>query len=148
MKLNLRALLVGVALVGALLLAACGGGGGGGGGTDITTAGEQLAFQPTTLNATAGQQVTVTFKNGSSSQKHNWVLVKGGDDVASKVDEGAAANGGEVQAGGDVIAATKLLNGGETGTASFAAPAAGTYTFLCTFPGHYIAGMKGTLTVK
>jgi len=25
---------------------------------------------------------------------------------------------------------------------------AGTYTFLCTFPGHFVAGMKGTLVVK
>ena len=42
----------------------------------------------------------------------------------------------------------KLVNGGESGSASFAAPPAGTYTFLCTFPGHFVAGMKGTLTVK
>ena len=35
-----------------------------------------------------------------------------------------------------------------TAAASFAAPAAGSYVFLCTFPGHYVAGMKGTLTVK
>ena len=33
-------------------------------------------------------------------------------------------------------------------TATFTAPAAGNYIFLCTFPGHYVAGMKGTLTVK
>jgi plastocyanin len=28
------------------------------------------------------------------------------------------------------------------------APAAGAYTYLCTVPGHYTAGMKGTLTVQ
>ncbi|HEU5090712.1 MAG TPA: plastocyanin/azurin family copper-binding protein, partial [Roseiflexaceae bacterium] len=31
---------------------------------------------------------------------------------------------------------------------TFKAPAPGTYTFLCTYPGHYAAGMKGTLTVE
>ena len=149
---------VSLAAVLAMVLVACGGGGGGstetsspsggGGGLNLTTQGEQLAFNPATLTAKAGDQVTVSFKNGSSAQKHNWVLVKGGDDVAQKVDEAAAAGGGETQAGGDVIAATKLLAGGETGTASFTAPAAGTYTFLCTFPGHFVAGMKGTLTVS
>jgi azurin len=157
MKINVRGWLSGVALASALLLAACGGGGdggtaSGGGGLNVTTPGEQLAFQPATLTATAGQQVSVSFKNGSAAQKHNWVLVKGGDDVASQVDEAASAAGeaaGYIPADkANVIANTNLLNGGETGSASFTAPAAGTYTFLCTFPGHYIAGMKGTLTVQ
>ena len=155
MKLNVRSWLAGVALASALALAACGGGGGGGTGSsggggnalDVTTQGEQLAYNPATLSAAANQQVTVNFKNGSASQKHNWVLVKGGDDVASKVDEAAAANGGEAAVGGDVVAATKLLDGNASGSAQFSLPA-GSYTYLCTFPGHYLAGMKGTLTVK
>jgi plastocyanin len=32
---------------------------------------------------------------------------------------------------------------------SFGAPAKpGSYTYLCTFPGHFVAGMKGVLVVK
>jgi azurin len=158
MKINVRGWLSGVALASALLLAACGGsssgggggGGGGGGALNVTTPGEQLAFQPATLTAAANQNVSVTFKNGSAAQKHNWVLVKGGDDVAAKVDEAAAGAGeaaGYVPQDPNVAANTKLLNGGESGSASFTLPA-GTYTYLCTFPGHYIAGMKGTLTVQ
>ena len=38
--------------------------------------------------------------------------------------------------------------GGEQETVTFTAPAAGTYTFLCTVPGHYDTGMSGTLTVR
>jgi plastocyanin len=156
MKINVRGWLSGVALASALLLAACGGGssGGesGGGSLSVTTPGEQLAFQPATLSATAGQQVSVAFKNGSTAQKHNWVLVKGGDDVATQVDEAASAAGeaaGYIPADkANIIANTNLLDGGASGTATFTAPAAGTYTYLCTFPGHYIAGMKGTLTVQ
>ena len=157
MNLKLRFWLSGVALASALALAACGGSSGGGtasgGGANlnVSTAGEALQFAPAALNATAGQQVQVTFKNGSTAQKHNWVLVKGGDDVAQKVDDAGAAAGeaaGYIPSDPNVISSVKLLDGSASGTASFAAPAAGTYTFLCTFPGHYVAGMKGTLTVK
>ena len=158
MNLKVRSWLSVVALASALALTACGGGGGtggtgegGGANLNVSTAGEALQFAPAALNATAGQSVKVTFKNGSAAQKHNWVLVNGGDDVASKVDEAAAGAGeaaGYIPTDPAIIGKTKLLNGSETGTADFTAPAAGTYTFLCTFPGHYVAGMKGTLTVK
>jgi plastocyanin len=156
MNLKLRFWISGVALASALALAACGGDNsgtatGGGANLNISTAGEALQYAPAALNATAGQPAKVTFKNGSAAQKHNWVLVKGGDDVAQKVDDAGAAAGeaaGYIPSDPNIISSVKLLNGAETGTASFTAPAAGTYTFLCTFPGHYVAGMKGTLTVK
>jgi azurin len=48
-----------------------------------------------------------------------------------------------------VIAKTALAGPGETVDVVFAAPAKpGRYPFLCTFAGHYQAGMKGTLIVK
>jgi len=157
MNLKVRSWLSAVALASALALTACGGSSGGGteagGGANlnISTAGEALQFAPAALSATAGQQAKVTFKNGSAAQKHNWVLVKGGDAEAQKVDDEGAAAGeaaGYIPTDPNIIASVKLLNGGETGSTSFAAPAAGSYIFLCTFPGHYVAGMKGTLTVK
>ncbi|HEU4325090.1 MAG TPA: plastocyanin/azurin family copper-binding protein [Roseiflexaceae bacterium] len=134
-------------------LTACGGGGGGGnsGGLTIGARGEELAFDKATLTASAAQPVSLTFTNGSSGQNHNWVLVNGGDDVASQVDQAATASGDPnyIPPGDpNVIAHTKLLPGGQNETISFTAPAAGTYTYLCTYPGHYGAGMKGTLTVQ
>ena len=152
MNLKVRSWLFSIALASTLLLAACGGGGGGGTGgaasTDLNVSitGETLKFDQATLSAKAGAPVKVTLKNGSTVQKHTWVLVKGGDDVAQKVDEAAVANAGAITAGGDVVAATKLVDGGGTDTVSFTAPAAGTYTFICTVPGHYAGGMKGTFT--
>ncbi|MEO7911099.1 MAG: plastocyanin/azurin family copper-binding protein [Roseiflexaceae bacterium] len=157
MNLKLRFWISGVALASALVLAACGGDSTGGNGPagaanlNVSTAGEGLQYAPAALNATAGQPIQVTFKNGSAAQKHNWVLVKGGDDVAQKVDDEGATAGdaaGYIPTDPNIISSVKLLDGAATGTASFTAPAAGTYTFLCTFPGHYVAGMKGTLTVK
>ena len=154
MNLKVRSWLSVVALASALALTACGGdtpAGGGGANLNISTAGEALQFAPAALSATAGQQVKVTFKNGSAAQMHNWVLVKGSDADAQKVDDAGATAGeaaGYIPTDPNIVSSVKLLNGGESGTASFAAPAAGNYIFLCTFPGHYVAGMKGTLTVK
>lgn len=46
-----------------------------------------------------------------------------------------------------IVAHTDLLGGGEEDTIEFEAPAAGTYTFLCSFPGH--AGiMRGEFVVN
>ncbi len=158
MKTNVRLALVALMVGAAMLITACGNNttaGGGGGSTattiDIGSNGENLAFDKTTLTVKAAAPVVVKFKNNSSAQQHNWVLVKGGDAVAAKI----AADGLAAGAAGDflpadkanIIASTKLLNGGELGEISFTAPAAGTYEFICTVPGHYPL-MKGNLTVN
>jgi azurin len=161
MKMNVRLTMFALMVGAALVLSACGnnnaGGNtaGGGGSTattiDIGSAGENLAFDKTALTASAGAPVVVKFKNNSAAQQHNWVLVNGGTDVAAKI----AADGLTAGAAAEflpadkanIVANTKLLNGGETGEVSFTAPAAGTYEFICTAPGHYPL-MKGTLTVN
>jgi uncharacterized cupredoxin-like copper-binding protein len=44
---------------------------------------------------------------------------------------------------------TTLVGPGETAEVTFKVPSApGSYTFLCSFPGHFVAGMKGMLVVK
>lgn len=160
MKMSLRLITL-VLLLGVSLLTACGGGSGTttSGGTagsaattlDIGSDGENLAFTKTTLTATAGQQVTVKMKNNSAAQQHNWVLVKGGEAEATAVDAaGLTAGAGANYLPADkanVVANTTLANAGETTEVSFTAPAAGTYTYICTVPGHYPL-MQGTLTVK
>jgi plastocyanin len=150
-----RLLLMGVALVAALTLAACGNGGSepppGGGVLNVAADGENLAFAPATLTAKAGAPASVAFTNSSSAQQHNFVLVNGGDDIAGTVDEEAIAAGAPdyVPTGSpNVIASTKIVAPGASETINFTAPAAGTYSYICTFPGHYAAGMKGTLTVE
>jgi azurin len=115
----------------------------------ITTSGEELRFQPATLSATADQPVTVNFEN-RSTHEHNWVLVNGSDDVAQQVDEAGVATGmghGYIPDDSNIVAHINLLIGESSDLASFTLPA-GSYTFLCTVPGHYAAGMKGTLSVE
>lgn len=161
MKITMRtvffALLAGLAL----LLTACGGGGGGSGTTsgggaaattiEISSDGENLAYDKTTLTVTSGAQVTIKFNNTSAVQQHNWVLVKGGEDVATKIaTDGLAAGAGTGYLPADqsnIIAHSALLNGGESGEVVFTAPAPGTYLYICTVPGHYPL-MQGTLTVQ
>jgi len=163
---SLRMLMFAVLLGVSLILTACGGGGGNtssggntsgsGGGSNATTidigsAGENLAFDKETLTVPAGAQVTLNFKNNSSAQQHNWVLVNGGDDVASNVAQNGLTAGPEANYlpadKANVVASTPLANGGETQSVNFTAPAAGTYEYICTVPGHYPL-MRGSLTVQ
>jgi plastocyanin len=51
-----------------------------------------------------------------------------------------------IEQGGEVIAQSETLAEGKTSVSAELAP--GTYTFLCTIPGHAEAGMEGTLTVR
>ena len=141
-----------------LTLAGCGGatatsGSGGtsaGGGTvttlDVTAdPSGQLKFQPETLEATAGQPISVSFKNPAPVQ-HNWVLVMPGQEQA--VADAAASKGGDATGVAGVIAMTSVLNANGDEIKEVPAQQAGTYSYICTVPGHYAAGMKGTLTVK
>ena len=51
-----------------------------------------------------------------------------------------------IEQDGKEIAVSETLTEGKTSVS--ADLAAGTYTFICTVPGHAEAGMEGTLTVK
>lgn len=120
------------------------------------SAGEQLAFENVDLSVPNGL-VTLTFQNNSSAVQHNWVLVDGGDDVAAAVNDAAlqlssaARNPAAAVPPADtegLLVATQLISPGDAVTVTFETPGPGTYTFLCTFPGHYQAGMVGQLTVE
>ncbi len=120
---------------------------------EVACADNNLAFDPPTLTAPAGQAVRLTFSNVSTIFRHNWVLVAGGADVADQVNQAAIAAGadsGYIPAdASQILAHTKLTPLGESDTITFTTPsAAGEYVYLCTFPGHYLAGMKGTLMVE
>lgn len=101
--------------------------------------------------------VTITFKNLATAVQHNWVLVQGGDEVASAVNDAAQAQVRVTRdAAGAVppadtpglLVASPMLDPGEEVTFTFQPPGPGTYEFICTFPGHYVAGMKGVLVVE
>lgn len=105
---------------------------------------DQMQFDKKTIKVKAGQKVKLTLKHSGSMNAqvmgHNFVLLKKGVDGADFASKAMAAKDqGYIPADlkGSVIANTKVLGGGESTTIEFVAPPAGTYTFLCSFPGHY-----------
>jgi azurin len=117
---------------------------------------EQMKFSLPAISAKPGEMIHVRLKATGTMPKmamsHNFVLLKAGTDaMAFANDAMMAAATAYIPAAKKamVLASTPgMVGGGETSDVTFKAPAAGTYTYLCTFPGHFAAGMKGTLTVK
>jgi len=120
------------------------------------TGNDQMKYNLATITAKPGETLHVQIKSVGTIPKaamgHNFVLLAKGTDP--KAFTTAAANAyatgyipPEFKA--KVLASTTLVGPGETADVTFKAPTApGTYTFLCSFPGHFLAGMKGTLVVK
>ena len=145
MNLKVRFWLLGLALASAVVLSACGstGGGGNGGGSALNVNMlDTLKFDPATLSGGTG--VSVNVKN-SGAQQHNFVVVKAEDE--NRVATEAAAKNGDATGITGVLAGGKPVAGGGSETVTISAPA-GSYSFICTIPGHYQAGMKGTLTIQ
>jgi len=116
----------------------------------IGTVGDSMAYDTSSFTVKAGQTVHLVLTNHAHSQamKHNWVLVKPGTEAAvatAGMKVGEAGNYVPV-ADADVLANTPLSQPGGQAEVTFTAPAAGTYTYICTFPGHYQT-MHGTFTV-
>ena len=115
----------------------------------IDVNGDALEFSSGTMSAASGSDVVVTFNNSSGVNSHNWALVEAGTKDAVATDGLAAGQDNHWLPVGDsrVLGATILLGPGESADASFTAPSAGTYQFVCTFPGHNFA-MFGDFTVN
>ncbi|WP_423823104.1 plastocyanin/azurin family copper-binding protein [Salinisphaera sp. SPP-AMP-43] len=114
-----------------------------------------LRFSKDHITAAPGQKITVKLVNKShlpaSAMSHNWVLLKPGAD-AGAIDAAAqsAVDNDYIPASKSdrIIAHTGMVAGGESATVTFMAPEKpGDYEYICTFPGHFTAGMKGVLTV-
>lgn len=102
------------------------------------TGGDALKFDLDTLTAKAGSRVMLTFDNASSVSEHNWLLVQPGtSDSVAVAGIAAGAENSYVPPGDErVLAYIPLLDPETTGEVQFVAPAAGTYEFVCTVPGH------------
>lgn len=115
---------------------------------------DQMKFSLATLEAKAGEDLKVIFTNAGTLPKeamgHNWVLLKAGTDVNAFATAAMTSKATDYIPAGmkdKVIANTPVLGPKQKAEVAFKAPAAGTYTYICSFPGHYMI-MRGTLTVK
>ena len=117
---------------------------------------DNMKFSVTSIEAEAGEEITIKLTTKSQIPKtamaHNVVVI----DKDANVDEVAMAS--MLARDNDyiapdykdqIVAATGLAGGGETVEITFTVPEEpGDYEYICSFPGHYQAGMKGVLTVK
>ena len=83
---------------------------------------------------------------------HNIVILKPGTDAEAFVAAASKRAGDDYLPNDDqashLIVHTKLLGPGEEDTISFTPTAPGVYEYVCTFPGHLAAGMRGKITVQ
>ena len=117
---------------------------------------DDMKFSITTITAKRGETLRIRLISKGTIPKvamaHNVVVLKLGTDVLKLLKDGAPHRGTDFippAMMGAVIAKTPFAGPGETVEVTFTVPAKpGQYPFLCTFAGHYQAGMKGTLIVK
>lgn len=117
---------------------------------------DDMTYNITNLTAKRGETLRIRLISKGTIPKvamaHNVVVLKPGTDVLKLLKDGAPHRGTDFipPAMMDaVIARTSFAGPGETVEVTFTVPAKpGQYPFLCTFAGHYQAGMKGTLIVK
>lgn len=101
------------------------------------------------------ENVTVNLKHTGSipaaAMGHNWVLTKTSDYQPVATDGMAVGLEGDYVPANDdrVIAATKVIGGGESTSTVFSIDGLSKdeeYTFFCSFPGHWVV-MKGTFKI-
>lgn len=117
---------------------------------------DDMKYNVTTIAAKPGEQITIRLTAKGTmpavAMSHNVVVLALKTDAAAFVNAGITSRATDYIAPADkakVLAATKLAANGQTVEVTFKAPtAAGSYPYVCTFPGHFAAGMKGNLVVK
>lgn len=119
---------------------------------NINTVSQKMAYDKTLLKAEAGQTVQIRLNNGDE-MPHNLVVIKAGSlpafgkVVDAFLKDPAAEKSAYVPNSRYLIAATDMLEPGESGTILFELPdIPGRYPFVCTFPGHWQT-MQGEIIV-
>ncbi len=115
---------------------------------------DNMKFNLAEITVKEGQPVKIILEHvgemSVDAMGHNFVLlVKGADMAEFAIDAIGAKENDYIPADreDEVIAHTTTIGGGETAEVEFTAPAAGVYTFLCSFPGHS-ALMNGRFIVE
>ena len=113
---------------------------------------DQMLFDRSIIKVKAGESVTLTLNHTGKIAKefmgHNFALIKEGVDIDDFALRAMTAKESDyIPEGDETYAYTKMLGGGESDRITFDSPKPGTYTFLCTFPGHYQV-MRGEFIVE
>jgi azurin len=125
-------------------------------GAIVITGNDQMQFSMKDFTVKAGTEVTITFRNIGRMPKeamgHNFVVLTVGTDPMAFATAAMRHPRNEYvppEMEDRVVAHTKVLGPGEEETITFTAPAElGDYPFVCSFPGHTPAGMRGIMKVE
>jgi azurin len=117
---------------------------------------DSMKFSVTAITAAPGEVLKIVVKSTGKMPKlamaHNFVLLQLGTKADAFVKAGLQSRETDFIAPDQkskVVAATPLAGAGETVEVTFTVPQrVGAYPYICTFPGHFALGMKGTLTVR
>jgi azurin len=117
---------------------------------------EDMKFSLATIAAKRGEQIRIRLVVKGAMPKiamaHNFVLLNKGVsqvDFVTAAMQARATDFIPADKKGDVLAFTALAGAGETVEVTFKVPAAaGDYPYICSFPGHFQAGMRGMMNVK
>lgn len=114
---------------------------------------DQMQFNKSEIKVKAGEKTTITLKHVGKMAKevmgHNIVILKPGTDIpAFGLEANKAKDTDYIPASlaSSVIAHSAVIGGGEQ-TSFDVTLEAGTYDFICSFPGH-LAVMKGVLIAE
>jgi azurin len=118
--------------------------------------GDDMKYSVTSIPAKPGETLLIKLVSKGTLPKvamaHNFVLLKLTAKVLDFANAAAMARASDFvppDMKDQVLAASTLAGPGETVEVTFKVPTApGTYNYLCTFPGHFAAGMRGTIVVK
>jgi azurin len=118
--------------------------------------GEKMSYSQKQIIAKPGEKLKVRLVSMAQTPKivmaHNYVLLKAGTDIKKFTDAAANARATDFippAFKSAIIANAPMVGPGESVEVVFDAPKVpGKYTFLCSFAGHYAAGMWGELIVK
>jgi len=117
---------------------------------------DTMKFDLATIPAKPGETLRVVLKSVGKAPKtimgHNFVLLKLGTDVDAFNQAAFNARATEFippDQKDKIIANTAIVGPGESVEVTFTVPSkAGSYDYICSFPGHFAMGMKGKLVVK
>lgn len=118
--------------------------------------GEKMSYSLKQIVAKPGEKLKVRLVSIAQTPKivmaHNFVLMKEGTDLKKFTDAAANARATDYippAMKASILAMTTMVGPGESAEVTFTTPAKpGKYTFLCSFAGHWAAGMTGDLIVK
>lgn len=117
---------------------------------------DNLRYSVEEITAEPGEQLRIEFTTVSDmppqAMQHNIAILNADADVDAFANASMMARDNgyiDPEMEDQLLANTEMIGGGETSSIEFTVPEEpGEYVYICTFPGHYLAGMKGVLIVE